>query len=60
MKVSEFKGSRTLVRLECSCGGLWIRYGNRAEDRESLRKFVEEHGDHEAGRFIVSSSITRA
>lgn len=59
MKVVELEGARNLVRIECSCGAEWIRYGNKAFDKRERQKFIAKHGGHDLVRFQATSTVTR-
>lgn len=59
MKVSELKGTKHLIRIECSCSGIaiWIAHGNKKFDAKERRKFIEEHKDHNIEKFQVTTTV---
>jgi len=46
-KIGELEGVRNLTRIECSCGAVWIRYGNKAFDKRERQQFIAKHWEHE-------------
>lgn len=59
MKVSELIGARNLMRIECSCGDVWIRYGNKALDKRERQQFIAKHAKHDLKAFSVTSTISK-
>lgn len=59
MKISELEGARNLIRIECSCGAVWIRYGNKAVDKRERQYFIAAHAEHDLKSFQVTSTVTR-
>ena len=61
MKVGDMEGVRKLIRIECSCGAVWIRYGkNKYVDKRERQYFIAKHGDHDLKRFEVTSTLSKA
>jgi len=46
-KIGDLEGVRNLIRIECSCGDIWIRYGNKALDKRERQRFIAKHAEHE-------------
>ena len=59
MKISELEGARKISRIECSCGGVWIRYGNKALDKRDRQRFIAKHAEHDLTSFQAISTVTR-
>ena len=59
MNVGELEGARNLVSIECSCGAVWIRYGNKALDKRERQQFIAKHSQHDLKGFHVTSKVTR-
>lgn len=59
MKVKDLKGARNIYRIECSCGDVWIRYGNKALDNRERQKFIEKHAEHNLKGLSATSTVTR-
>lgn len=61
MKIGELEGKRKLIRIECSCGAVWIRYGkNKNFDKRQRQYFIAKHYDHDLTSFEVISTLTKA
>jgi len=58
MKVGELEGARKLIRIECSCGAIWIRYGNKALDKRERQRFIAKHAEHDLKAFQATSKVT--
>lgn len=59
MKVSELEGSRNLISIECSCGAVWICYGNKALDKREGQSFIAKHGEHDLVNFQATSKVSK-
>lgn len=58
MKISELEGARNIRRIECSCGEVWIRYGNKALDKRERQRFIAKHAEHDLKSFQATSTVT--
>jgi len=58
-KVGQLEGARNLIRIECSCGAVWIRYGNKALDKRERQQFIAKHAEHNLKSIQVTSKVYR-
>ena len=55
-KVSQLKGARNLIKIECSCGAIWQEKKDAKDKRAKLR-FMKEHAEHMLKSFTATSTV---